>query len=167
MASGGGKPPPAPDPAQIIALQSQYNRYNQSNPFGTASWSTDPNGHETLTTTPSERTQGAIDRAFTAAETPYQRMDTPTGLGQLAEAMLGRVGARYGLGSANPNNPTLGFGMQDSGAPTQGAGGAFDTNMKAGQQSPPPPQLGGRPMGGPMMQRPNTGMPPSTMTYGG
>lgn len=155
MASGGGKPPPAPDPERLIQLQTEYNRYNQSNPFGTSTWSTDANGHETLTTTPSARAQGAIDRAFTSAETPYQRMEVAPGLSQLAEAIMGRVGAQYGLGTANPNNPTIGFGMQNSGAPKQGAGGAFNPSLKTQQQAPP------------QLQNPRAGMPPSTMTYGG
>lgn len=158
MASGGGKPPPAPDPAQIIALQSQYNRYNQKNPFGEASWSTDPNGHETLTTTPSERTQGAIDRAFASSETPFERLQIAPGLGQLAEAIMGRVGSRYGLGDANPNNPTLGYGMNTQ--PFKGNGTPFNTDLmsaKGQQQAPPTPQ----------MQNPSGGRPPMPMQMGG
>lgn len=141
MASGGGKPPPAPDPEEMIRLQTQYNRYNQSNPFGTASWSTDANGHETLTTTPSERTQGAIDRAFASSETPFQKLQVSPGLSQLAEAILGRVGARYGLGSENPNNPYLGLQTPNYAG---SSGKPFDTNLagaKAQQQAPPQPMM--------------------------
>jgi hypothetical protein len=142
MASGGGKPPPAPDPQQIIALQSQYNRYNQNGPFGSTTWTKDPNGHETQNITPSARMQGSIDRAFDAAETPLQREYIPQGMDQLASAILGRVGARYGLGSANPNNPMLGFGSTMGGAPTHGVGGQFNTNLKPQQQSAPAPNFG-------------------------
>jgi hypothetical protein len=120
-------------------LQSQYNRYNSSNPFGSSSWSTDPNGHETLTQAPNERTQSAIDRAFTSAETPYQQEYIPQGMNQLASAIMGRVGARYGLGDANPNNPSI---WADHGAAQGGQGGALNTNLKQQQQSPPPPNLG-------------------------
>lgn len=126
MASGGGKPPPAPDPATIIGLENKYNRYNSANPFGTSQWSTDANGHETQTTTANPRTQSAIDRAFSAAETPYQKEYVPQGMDQLTSAILGKVGKRYNLGG-------------------QGQPG-LNTNLKPQQQTPPPmqmPQQGG------------------------
>jgi hypothetical protein len=85
--------------------------------------------------------QGSIDRAFAASETPLQREYIPQGMDQLTQAILGRVGARYGLGSANPNNPTLGFGSTAGGAPTQGAGGQLNTNLKQQQQPSPAPNL--------------------------
>ena len=169
MASGGGKPPPAPDPQLLMELQNKYNRYNQSNPFGTSSWSTDANGHETLTTTPNSQMQAVIDRTFKLAGTPSQQMYVPQGMDQLAGAIMGRVGARYGLGGGNANNPTIGFGAQGGNSPTtsiygvspgnvhsnqaiapipdigagntgMGGGGALNTNMKQQYQSPPPMQ---------------------------
>jgi hypothetical protein len=85
--------------------------------------------------------QGSIDRAFTASETPLQHEYIPQGMDQLTQAILGRVGARYGLGSANPNNPTLGFGSTIGGAPTHGAGGQLNTNLKQQQQPAPTPNL--------------------------
>ena len=163
MASGGGKPPPAPDPQQIIALQSQYNRYNQNGPFGSTTWTKDPNGHETQNITPSERMQGSIDRAFDAAETPLQREYIPQGMDQLASAILGRVGARYGLGSANPNNPTLGWGSAAGGAPTHGAGGAFNTNLKQQMQSAPQPHG----LGGMQIHNGGSGQLPPSQSMGG
>jgi hypothetical protein len=121
MSSGGGKPPPAPDPAQVIALQSQYNRFNSNGPFGSQRWSTDENGHETLNTEVSPQMQGAIDRAFGAAETPFTKQYIPQGMDQLSSAILGRVGERYGL-----------------------KGDQLNTNLKQQQQAPPEIQIPNR-----------------------
>lgn len=128
MSSGGSKPPPAPDPQRIIELQNQYNRYNTVNPFGSSYWSKDQNGHETVTTTPSEQMQAAIDRAFALSATPSQKLYIPQGMDQLASAIMGRVGARYGLGSGNANNPTIGFGMQGGNTPTTSVYGVSPGN---------------------------------------
>lgn len=135
MASGGGKPPSAPDPNLIIPLQSQYNRYNTSGPFGSQSWqSGGPGGHESLNTTLSPQMQGAVDRAFSASAMPLQREYVPQGMDQLASAILGRVGGHYGL-----------------------QGSALNTNLqqqKPQQMSPQAPQQGMPGMGGGM---PNMG----------
>lgn len=104
MASGGGKPPSAPDPNVIIPLQSQYNRYGSSGPFGSQTWqSGGPGGHETLNTQLSPQMQGAVDRAFSAAQVPYQREYVPQGLDQLTSGILGRVGSHYGLSGSGLN----------------------------------------------------------------
>jgi hypothetical protein len=116
MSSGGGKPPPAPDPEQVIALQAQYNRFNSRGPFGSQQWTTDENGHETLNTEVNPQMQGAIDRAFAASETPFTKQYVPQGMDQLSSAILGRVGKRYGL-----------------------EGDQLNTNMK--QQYQPPPEV--------------------------
>lgn len=174
MSSGGGKAPEAPDPQRIIELQAQYNRYNENNPFGSSYWTTDENGHETRNTSANPQMQGAIDRAFAAAETPYQRMYVPQGMDQLASALMARVGAQHGLGTANPNNQTLGWGTTSGGAPMQGAGGALNTNLKQQQQSPMPPDTSS--IQGPQGSSPwNIGNPqmsagrqmPQRMTMGG
>lgn len=121
MGQSAGKPPAAPDPSTILALQNQYNRSNSVGPFGSQSWSSGgPGGHETMTTNLSPQMQGAMDRAFSAAATPYQKEYIPQGADQLTSAILGRVGSRYGL-----------------------SGSSFDTNLqhqKGQQQSPMPPQ---------------------------
>lgn len=143
MSSGNSKPPAAPDPAMIIGLQNKYNRYNTHNPFGSASWADDGSGHETLTQAPSDQMQGAIDRAFQYSATPNQQEHIPQGMSQLASAIMGRVGARYGLGTADPNNHTIGA---TGGAYGDPHGGALDTSMtsqKPQGQSAPPPQMGG------------------------
>lgn len=121
MGVSAGKPPPAPDPTKIIDLENKYNRTNSVNPFGTSMWSTDANGHETNTVTAAPRTQSAIDRAYSAAETPYQKEYVPQGMDQLTSAILGKVGNRYGLGG--------------QGQP------ALNTNMKQQGQGAPPPNI--------------------------
>lgn len=121
MGASAGKPPAAPDPNVIIPLESQYNRFNSSGPFGSQTWSSGgPGGHETLNTTLDPRMSAAVDRAFNAAATPYQKEYIPTGMDQLTSAVLGRVGSKYGL-----------------------SGNALDTNLqhqKPQSQSPMPPQ---------------------------
>ena len=62
--------------------------------------------------------QAAIDRAFALSAKPSQQLYVPQGMDQLASAILGRVGARYGLGNANANNTTIGFGAQGGNSPT-------------------------------------------------
>lgn len=128
MSSGGSKPPPAPDPQRIIELQNQFNRTNTVNPFGSSYWSKDQNGHETVTTTPSEQMQAAINRAFALSATPSQKLYVPQGMDQLASAIMGRVGARYGLGNGNANNPTIGFGAQGGNTPTTSVYGVSPAN---------------------------------------
>lgn len=134
MGQSAGKPPAAPDPSTILGLQNQYNRYNTQTPFGSTSWAMGPNGHETQTTSLSPQMQGAMDRAFSAAETPYTKEYVPQGMDQLASAMLGRVGSRYGLSGSGlntnlqqqkpaqgaPQPPTMaGMGIQTQGSPMQ------------------------------------------------
>jgi hypothetical protein len=138
MASAG-KPPKAPDPQAIINAQTQANRYDQTNPFGSQTWTTDASGHQRLDTTANPQTQGAIDRAFSLSATPSQQMYIPQGMSQLASGILGRVGEHYGMG---------------------GSGAPLNTNLKQGGQAPPAIQPGlvnGMQGGVPGMQQ-NMGM---------
>lgn len=191
MASGGGKPPPAPDPTKIIELENKYNRTNTINPFGTSMWSTDANGHETNTTTAAPRTQGAIDRAYSAAETPYQKEYVPQGMDQLTSAILGKVGNRYGLGGQGQPAMNTNLKQQGQSPPPMGfqqpGGGMNDQMYAAQQQGGQGSALGGMSgmLGGPQgsgqanfapalaalnrmqQQPPNNGaMPPVQQTWG-
>lgn len=162
MASNSQKQPTAPDPATILGLENQYNHYNQSNPFGSSTWSQGPNGHETLTTSANPQTQAAIDRAFGDAATPYQKEYVPQGMDQLTQAILGKVAGNYGVKDVNTNmkpqgqgmSPPQGmsFGQQQGGDPMmayqaklsqQGGGGGNSgssiLDMMGGQQSGGPP----------------------------
>lgn len=130
MGSSAGKPPAAPDPRTILALQNQYNRSNSVGPFGSQSWSSSgPGGHETLTTSLSPQMQQAMDRAFSAASTPYQKEYIPQGLDQLTSGILGKVGQRYGVSGMDTNlqhqKPQGGSPM-----PPQGIGGGMPSQMQ-------------------------------------
>jgi hypothetical protein len=114
MSSNDSKPPPAPDPEEMIRLQTQYNQHNTNNPFGSQTWTTDDEGNRTLNTSASPQMQGAIDRAFAASETPFTKQYIPQGMDQLTSAILGKVGKRYDL-----------------------SGDQLNTNMKQPYQPPP------------------------------
>jgi len=137
MASAGS-PPKAPDPNTVIQAQENANHFNASNPFGTASWARDASGRDTLTQSMSPQMQAMMNQAITSAQTPRQEMQVPEGMSQLASAILGRVGARYGLGSGNANNPTI---PGQANFP-HGGGGALNTNMSKGGAAPPPTGMG-------------------------
>jgi hypothetical protein len=94
------------------------------------------NGHETNNITANPQTQGAIDRAFSAASTPYQKEYVPQGMDQLTSAILGKVGARYGLNGGNPSSLNTNMKQQP-----QSLGGQSPTGI--------PPGAGGIPPGGP------------------
>lgn len=149
--SSPGKPPKAPDPQQMIELQNQYNRYNQSSPFGSTSWSSGgPGGHETQTTTPSDQMQGSIDRAFQLSATPSTQMYVPQGMDQLASGVLGKVGSHYGMGGQgqSPLNTNL---KQPYQAPPQMQQGMAQMPNLNGMQGGAPGTLGsmgGMPQGG-------------------
>lgn len=155
MGASAGKPPAAPDPNQVLALQNQYNRSNSVGPFGSQSWSSSgPGGHETLTTNLSPQMQGAVDRAFAAASTPYQKEYVPQGMDQLASAILGKVGGRYGISGSDLNTnlqqqkPAAGMSpqppnMAGMGIQTQGPGGMGPAQL---MQQPGAMGMGG--MGG-------------------
>lgn len=131
MASAG-KPPKAPDPRLVIQAQEQANHYNQTNPFGSATWQKGPDGQNTLSQQYSPQMQQAVDRAFTLSQKDPTPQYIPQGLSELSSAVLGKVGSKYGL------------------TPGQG----FDTNMKNAYKPPPqiqPGQLNGMP------QSPSTG----------
>lgn len=140
MASAG-KPPSAPDPRLVIQAQEQANHYNQTNPFGSATWSKGPDGQSSLNQSYSPQMQQAVDRAFTLSQKDPTPQYVPQGLSELSSAVLGKVGSKYGL------------------TPGQG----FDTNMKNAYKPPPqiqPGQVNGQqfgqgmapPQGGPMGQ---------------
>lgn len=135
--SQNSKPPAAPDPRLVIQAQEQANHYNQSNPFGSATWSKGPDGQNTLTQSYSPQMQAALDRSFELSQRDSQKQYIPQGLSDLSSAVLGKVGQKYGL------------------TPGQG----FDTNMKNPYQAPPQANPGlvngmgmGQPQGGPMGQ---------------
>lgn len=145
MASAG-KQPKAPDPQLVIDAQERANHYNQVNPFGSATWQKGPDGQNTLTQSYTPQMQAAMDRAFQLSQKDPTPQYIPQGLSDLSQAVLGKVGQKYGL------------------TPGQG----FDTNMKNAYKPPPQVQPGmmngqfgagmGAPMAGPMGQSSSMGV---------
>lgn len=163
-------PPPAPDPATIIALENQYNRTNTVNPFGSSTYSPGANGHETQTISPNSQTQGAIDRAFAAASTPYTKEYVPQGMDQLTSAILGKVGSHYGIGGQgqSPLNTNLKQGMQGAPAP-QGMPNMPMLQPPGGMGQQQMPQAGSANLGQLAGTMANRGIAPqqNTMPIGG
>lgn len=162
MASAGS-PPKAPDPATVIAAQEQANRYNTQNPFGSTSWADNgPGGHATQTTQLSPQMQAMMNQAFSSAGAPRQQMSDPFGGGmsQLASAIMGNVGKRYGLSGDQFHSTAAGKGGQ----PPQTPLGAMPGGMP---NMPGSPQGGG--LGNPQMMPagPSMGMPPMGAPQGG
>jgi|ERR1043166_3759258 hypothetical protein len=158
MGSSTSKPPPAPDPKEIIGLENQYNRYNTSNPFGSTNWSTGANGHETQTTTISPEMQQAMDRAFAASATPYTKEYVPQGMDQLTSAILGKVGKNYGVSGLNTNLKSQGQSPPSANIPGQLNGGGMGSPMQ--MHSAMAPQ--GGPMGSPMQMGAQQMSPPQS-----
>ena len=157
MASAGS-PPSAPDPNTVINAQEMANHFNASNPFGTATWAKGPDGRDTLTQSMSPVMQQLMNQATSSAMTPRQQMTDPFGGGmsQLASAIMSRVGARYGLGSGNANNPTIRGQMNFP----HGGGAPFNSTAAA-KTNQPPPQV--QPMG---LQTGAPGMPQTGVQQG-
>lgn len=158
MASAGS-PPSAPDPQTVINAQEMANHYNASNPFGSATWVKGPDGRDTLTQSMSPVMQQLMNQATGSAMTPRQQMTDPFGGGmsQLASAIMSRVGARYGLGSGNANNPTIPGQMNMP----HGGGAPFNSTAAGkGNAALPPPQAPPMPQTAPMgLQTGAPGMP--------
>lgn len=172
MGSSTSKPPPAPDPQQIIALENQYNRYNTSNPFGTSSWTSGgPGGHETQTQTLSPQMQQALDGAFNASQTPLTKAYVPQGMDQIASAIMGKVGSHYGVDNVNTNLKSQGQSPPSANMPGQISGGQMGNpqQMQAamggfhGGRMGMPQQMGQSP---PQMGSPQVGQMGSPTPYG-
>lgn len=148
MASAGS-PPSAPDPSTLIQAQEAANRFNVNSPFGSVNWTTGPGGQQTMNQQLSPQMQGMVNQAFANAAAPRQQIMPTEGLSDLTSAILGRVAARYGLGTGNANNPTI-MGLQNA---PHGGGAPFNSSMSAKTNMPPTPMNPGNPTG---MQQTNT-----------
>lgn len=102
---GSSSPPPAPDPAAIIAqqnaqiqAQTEANRVNTVGPTGTTGWSQDPTtGRWTQTVTPSAATQGLLTSAQGNAQSA---LDSIGKMGSLATSF-----ANPGVPNGSVSNP--------------------------------------------------------------
>lgn len=86
---GGGDAPPPPDPIKTAQAQSDannaaaekqanLNRTNSVTPFGTSTWTTDPNNPDSWTNTVKldDKTQGLVDEFYKNANSPLPSTDT-------------------------------------------------------------------------------------------
>lgn len=86
----------APDPAQLMRLQEQYNRVNTSSPFGSQTYSQGPDGRTSFTTSLSPQMQGLVDRGMGLAGRDLERYKPPEGFESIIAALMSRVGNRVG-----------------------------------------------------------------------
>jgi len=94
------KLPEAPDPLKQIELQARFNRIGQDTPFGSTSFVQNPDGSFTQKQTLSPELQQAFQRALQFSG-PSQQVQLPDQVGQLAGALAGKLGQRFGLNLGN------------------------------------------------------------------
>lgn len=126
------KLPTATQMKPLLDLQAQYNRVNVETPFGSQNYRTNQDGSKTLVTSLGPQGQQLVDRSMNLAMADSEQMHVPQQMNDIAGALAGRVGNRFGLQTGGP--------MQLSGGQAQ--------KPPQGQQPPP---MGGnqQPMGGP------------------
>lgn len=140
-------------------MQARYNRVGQVNPFGSALYRGNENDGYNVETTLSPEMQGLVNRGMSLAGTDSERYQRPRGMMDLMQAIQGRVGQRYGLGSQTgglpPPRESTPPAMEYDFQPQVTSGGAMPMNGgKVGQgyaQAAPDP-VGG--VGGGYMAKP-------------
>lgn len=116
----------------LLQLQDKYNRVGVETPFGSQNYRTNPDGTRTLVTTLGPQGQQLVDRSMGLAMTDSEQMHVPQQVNDIAAALAGRVGGRFGLQTGQP----MQLGTGQSQKPPQG-------------QQPPPMNSGNQQMGGP------------------
>lgn len=91
------KPPKMPDPKELIALQAEYNRVNVDTPFGKQTYVPGPGGSTTLKTDIGPMGQALVGRGVSLGMTDSARQSVDPRMNELAGALLGRVGDRFGM----------------------------------------------------------------------
>lgn len=86
-----------PDPKELIALQAEYNRVNVDTPFGKQTYVPGPDGSTTLKTDIGPEGQQLVGRGVGLGMTDSNRMNVDPRMNQLAGALLGNVGKRFGM----------------------------------------------------------------------
>lgn len=84
---------PTIDPAKLIAQNAQMNRVNMSNPFGSQSYVTGPNGQQTLQTTLTPQMQAILDQQIGRAQSGAA---LPEGFNSLLAGAMAKVKSRQG-----------------------------------------------------------------------
>jgi hypothetical protein len=86
-----------PDPRQLIELQAATNRVNVDTPFGSQTYGAGPNGSTTLRTDIGPQGQALVGRGMSLGMTDSARQNVDPRMNELAGALLGRAGNRFGL----------------------------------------------------------------------
>lgn len=86
-----------PDPKELIALQAEYNRVNVDTPFGSQTYVPGPDGSTTLKTDIGPLGQQLVNRGVSLGMTDSNRMSVDPRMNDLAGALLGNVGKRFGM----------------------------------------------------------------------
>lgn len=106
--------PTAAEIAPLVDLQAQYNRVGVSTPFGSQRYEVGPDGRSsTLVTDIGPEGRALVARAMGFANTDSNRMGVNPQIDGLAQALMNRVGSRFGMQpgqgmelSPRPNMPT-------------------------------------------------------------
>lgn len=115
-----------PDPRELIELQAETNRVNVDTPFGSQTYVPGPNGSTTLKTDIGPLGQELVNRGVSLGMTDSNRMTVDPRMNDLAGALLGKVGQRFGM--------DLGGALQLAPTPNMP-----QNQAKPQAQSPPPP----------------------------
>lgn len=91
------KAPKMPDPRELIALQAEYNRVNVDTPFGSQTYVPGPNGSTTLRTDIGPLGEALVGRGVSLGMTDSARQTIDPRMNQLAGALMGRLGERFGM----------------------------------------------------------------------
>lgn len=87
-----------PDPKELIALQAEYNRVNVDTPFGSQTYIPGADGKSTtLKTDIGPLGQQLVNRGVGLGMTDSNRMNVDPRMNDLAGALLGNVGKRFGM----------------------------------------------------------------------
>lgn len=159
MGSSGGKAPKPQDPLPAIQLQARYNRVGQRNPFGSALYTGNEQDGYNVETTLSPQMQALVDRGQGLAMQDSQRYERPAGLMNLAQAIQGRVGQRYGMGGQSgglpppreSTPPAMEYDFQPQVTASSGLGGG---KMGQGYAQAAPEPMGGVGASGGYMAKP-------------
>jgi hypothetical protein len=96
------KLPSAKQLEPLLQLQDKYNRVGVETPFGAQNYRTNPDGTRTLVTSLGPQGQQLVDRSMGLAMTDSEQMHVPQQMNDIASALAGRVGGRFGIQTGGP-----------------------------------------------------------------
>lgn len=127
-----------PDPRELIALQAQMNRVNVDTPFGSQTYGDGPNGSTTLRTDIGPEGQALVGRGVGLGMTDSNRFSIDPRMNELAGALLGKVGNRFGMDLGGSLNLSPQANMPQSKPQAQA-----QPEPQGMPQAPQGPQIGG------------------------